>query len=40
MGIHHNQTSGIFQVPVEDLSKVTDLMEEDLEAEADDDDDE
>ena len=40
IGIQHNQTTDVFQGPVEDLNKVTDLMEEDLEAEADDDDDE
>ena len=40
IGIHPNHTTDVFQGPVEDLNKVTDLMEEELEAEADDEDDE
>ena len=38
IGIQHNQTTDVFQGPVEDLYKVTELMEEYLEAESDDDD--
>ena len=38
--IYHNHNSDVFQGPVEDLNKVKERMEEDLEAEADDDDDE
>ena len=38
--IHHNHTADVFQGPVEDLNKVKERIEEDLEAEADDDDDE
>ena len=38
--IQHNHTTDVFQVPVENLNKVTEEMEEDLEAEADYDNDE
>ena len=37
--IHTKHTTNVFQVPVEDLNKVTDLMGGYLEAEAYDDDD-
>ena len=40
IGIQHKQTNDVFQVPVEDLNKVTDLMDEDLVDESDDYDDE
>ena len=39
-GIQHNHVSDVFQGTVEDLNKVAEQMEEDLEAEADDGDDE
>ena len=38
--IQHNQTADVFQGTVEDLDKVTEKMEEDLESEADNDSDE
>ena len=37
-GIQHNQTNDVFWGPVDDLNKVTEKMEEDLESEADSDD--
>ena len=40
IGIQHNQTTDFFQVPVEDLNKVTEKLQEDLKSEAGDDDDE
>ena len=40
IGVQHNHNTCVFQVPVEDLNKVTEKMEEDLESEADNDSDE
>ena len=40
ISIQHNQTADVFQGPVEDLNKVTEKMEEEFYAEADDDGDE
>ena len=40
IGVQHNHNTCVFQVPVEDLNKVTEKLQEDLKSEAGDDDDE